>query len=272
MYPSMKTQEEFILDYEQYFAEAQVYFKDLKSNTASQSKNVSKIQKCLLDGDVNALPKLFTALRDAAQGREAALTLLESLTEGFDGHEYMSGGDYSAQMIECCKQLGVDVQGSFPVYDVFPCKVVVNPESQDVVIDKKRFACLRPSKLVSIIKAELDALAKANFNAQNFAKELAGVYDLYIIKVSRKKPCSADASIYALDLYDLLTPMKRHKKDYTKNDYAYDLARIYSADSIKLDDGRVLRFDTSRDMKKAIRILDSFGTEQFITTIRYIKY
>jgi hypothetical protein len=264
--------EEMVLDYEQYFVEAQAYFKELKSSTDAQSKNVKKIQKCILDGDINALPKLFATLRETAQGREAAISRLESLTEGFDGHEYMSCGDYTSQMIDCCRQLGVDVQGNFPVYDMFPCRVTVNPDAQEVTIDRKRFACLRPSKLVSIIKAELDVLAKANFNAQNFAKELAAVYDLAIIRTSKKKPCSADAPIYALELYDLLTPMKRHKKDYTKNDYAYDLARLYSADSIRLDDGRTLRFDTARDMKKAIRILDNFSSEQYITTVRYIKF
>jgi hypothetical protein len=38
-----------------------------------------------------------------------------------------------------------------------------------------------------------------------------------------------------------------------------------------LKDGRVLRFDTARDIKKAIRILDRNGSEQFITTIRFSK-
>ena len=260
------------MDYEQYFAEAQTYFKDVLCNTASQSKNVAKIQKCIRDGDINALPKLFAALRDAAQGRETALLQLELLTEGFDGHEYMSGGDYTGQMVECCKQFGVDVQGSFPVYDMFPCRVTVNPEAQDVTINKKRFSCLRPSKLVGIVKAELDKLAKVNFNASSFAKELSAIYDLQIIKMSHKKACATDAPVYAQDLYTLLTPLKRYKKDYTINDYAYDLARLYSADNITLDDGRVLRFDTSRDMKKSIRILDNFGSEQFISTIRYIKF
>ena len=260
------------MDYEQYFTEAQIYFKDVLSNTVSQSKNVAKIQKCMRDGDINALPKLFTALRDAAQGRESALMQLELLTEAFDGHEYMSGGDYTGQMIECCKQLSVDVQGSFPAYDMFPCRITVNPEAQDVTIDKKRYACLRPSKLVGIVKAELDKLAKANFNALSFAKELSAIYDLAIIKMSHKKACAADAPVYALELYSLLTPMKRYKKDYTANDFAYDMARLYSADSIKLDDGRMLRFDTSRDMKKSIRILDSFGSEQFISTVRFVKF
>ena len=259
------------MDYEQYLADAQVFIKEVKDKTDAQSKNVKKIQKCFADGDVASLPKLFAALRDAAQKRDETLNRLEAFAESFNGQQYMSSGDFAAQMLECCIKLGVDVQGSFPVYDMFPCSVTINPETQDVTVDRKRLQCLRPSKLVSDIKIELDKLSKVQFNTQLFAKELAAAYDLAIVKASVKKPCAKDASIYALDLYDVLTPMKRYKKEYTKHNFAYDLARLYAAVDIVLDDGRMLRFDTVREVKKVIRILDRNGAEQFITTIRFLK-
>ena len=261
------------MDYEQFFTDAQTYTKDLREKTALQSKAVKKVEKCILDGDINALPKLFTALRDAAREREGALERIEAYTAGFDGREYMTNGDFSAQLIEYCEQLGVDVHGTFPVYEMFPCRVTVNPETQDVTVDRKHLPCLRPSKLVSDIKLELDKLSKASasFNAQNFAKELAAAYDLAILKASKKKHCADNAPMYAIDLYDILTPMKRYKKDYTKNNFAYDLSHLYSEDRITLEDGRILRFDTARNMTKAIRILDRYGAEQFITTIRFSK-
>jgi hypothetical protein len=257
------------LDYEQYYSDAQVFVRELKEKTDVQSRNVKKIQKCISDGDIGALPKLFTALRDAAREREDALGRMEALTESFNGQEYMSGGDFTAQMLECCRQLGVDVQGSFPIYEMFPCRVTVNPETQDVTVDRKRLQCLRPSKLISDIKSELDKLSKASFNTQLFVKELAAAYDLAIIKSSKKKRIADDAPMYAQDLYDVLTPMKRYKKEYTKHNFAYDLSRLYAEEGITLDDGRMLRFDTVRDTKKAIRILDRHGAEQFITTIRF---
>jgi len=257
------------LDYEQYYSDAQVFAKELKENTDAQSRNVKKIQKCISDGDINALPKLFTALRDTAREREDALGRLEVLTEGFNGQEYMSGGNFTAQMLECCRLLGVDVQGSFPVYEMFPCRVTVNPETQDVTVDRRRLQCLRPSKLISDIKIELDRLSRASFNSQLFVKELAAAYDLAIIKFSKKKRVADDAPMYAQDLYDVLTPMKRHKREYTKHNFVYDLSRLYAEESITLDDGRMLRFDTVRETKKAIRILDRNGAEQFITTIRF---
>ena len=259
------------MDYEQLLAEVQACVKEVKEKTDSQSKAVKKIQKSLADGDISALPKLYAAMRDASRDREDALSRLEAITTGFDGREYMAGGDFAAQLLECCRNLDVDVQGSFPVYEMFPRRVTINPETQDVTVDRKRLSCLRPSKLIGDIKVELDKLSKASFNAPVFAKELAGAYDLAIIKSSRKKALSADAPLYVLDLYEYLTPMKRYKKEYTKHNFAYDLARLYAVDDLKLDDGREIRFDTVRDAKKAIRILDRNGSEQFITTIRFYE-
>jgi len=248
---------------------AQTFTKELIEKTKAQTKNVNNILKCISAGDIGALPKLFTAIRDATREREEALDRLESLTTDFSGYEYMANGDFSEQMIEYCHQLGVDVQGSFPVYEMFPCRVTVNPESQDVTVDRKKLKCLRPSKLVSDIRKMLDKLSEADFNAQLFAKELAAAYDIAIIRASRKKRCADDAPMYATELYDILTPMGRYKKEYTKHNFAFDLSRLYAEEQMTLKDGRTLRFDTARDMKKAIRILDRNGSEQFITTIRF---
>ena len=259
------------MDYEQYFTEAQVFLRDIKEKTAAQAKAAKKIEKCITDGDIGALPKLFSSLRDAARLREEALDRLDALTAGFDGREYFSSGDFALQMIESCHQFGVDVQGSYPVYDMFPCRVTINADTQDVTVDRKKLPYMRPSKLVGSIKKELEKLEKVNFNAQQFAKELAAAYDLAIIKASRKKPLPDDAPMYALELYNTLTPMQRYKKEYTKNNFAYDLARLYSEEDITLGDGRSLRFDTVRDTAKTIRILDRNGSEQFITTIRFMK-
>jgi len=259
------------LDYEQFLADAQICTKEIKDKTDIQSKAVKKLHNCLAGGDLSTLPKLFAALRDASREREEALGRLEALAAGFDGQEYMANGDFAEQMLEYCRRLEVDVQGSYPVYEMFPCRVTINPETQDVTVDRKHMQCLRPSKLVNDIKTELDKLSKASFNASAFAKELASAYDLAIIKASRKKAYAADSPIYLSELYDYLTPMRRHKKEYTRHNYAYDLARLYSVDDLALDDGRTMRFDTVRDAKKAIRILDSHGSEQFITTIRFYR-
>ena len=259
------------MDYEKYHDEALAYHKEMKDKTCLQTRTVNRILKCISDGDINAMPKLLSTLRDAARDREEALCRLEDLVNGFDGRQYMADGYFVEQMLECCKQLGVDAQGSFPSFEMFPCRVTVNPESQEVVIDRKRFQCLRPAKVVATIKNELDRLAKVSFNAAAFAKELASAYDLALLKKAKgRSTFDAAGSCYLYDLYDFLTPMRRHKREYTRNNYAYDLARLYSNEGFTLDDGRVFRFDTVRGNTKAIRILDQHGTAQYISSIRLL--
>ena len=256
------------MNYEQYYEEATVLAKEIKDKNATETKAVKKMIKCISDGDINALPKQFAAIKDNILDLVDNLNRLELITEEFDGQEYMSSGDFAKQMLDICNDLDVDVQGSFPVYEMFPCKVTINPDTQDVTVDRKRLSCLRPSKLINDIKSELDKLSKASFNVSNFAKELATAYDLAILKMSRKKLKAENSPVYLSDLYDLLTPMKRYKKEYTRHNFSYDLARLYNDDYNQLDDGRMLRFDSVRDNKKSIRILDKNGSEHFITTIR----
>jgi len=256
------------LDYERYYEEALVYHKEIKEKTDYEARTVKKILQNVSDGDINSIPKLIAGLRESAKEREEALSRLEELTAGFDGGEYMAGGDFVAQMLEYCARSGVDTYGSFPMYEMFPCRVTINSETQDITVDRKRIQCLRPSKLVSLIKAELDRLSRVSFNAAAFAKELAAAYDLALLKKSKGKAYDTGGPCYLLDLYDYLTPMRRHKRDYTKNNYAFDLARLYATEDLKLDDGRRFRFDTVRESKKAIRILDQYNAEQYIATIR----
>ena len=256
------------MDYEQFFVEASAIHKELKEKTDLEAKTVKKIRKCLDDGDVNALPKLFAVLREASREREDMLDRLEQFTASFDGRAYLSDGDFVSQMLTYCERLGVDAKGQYPVFEMFPCRVSVNADAREVVVDRKHLSCLRPSKLVSDIKAELERLSKVPFNAQIFGKELATAYDFWLLKKAGGKTYDARGSCYLLDLYGLLTPMRQHKKDYAKNNYAYDLARLYGAKSLKLEDGRGFHFDTTREHKKAIRILDPFGAELYISTIR----
>jgi ADP-ribose pyrophosphatase YjhB (NUDIX family) len=256
------------LDYERYYEQAIACHREIKEKTDFETKTVKRIQQCVIDGDLNAVSRHISGIRASALEREDALKKLEEITESFDGKVYMSDGDYVAQMLEYCKQLGVDTYGSYPAYEMFPCRVTINADTQDVAIDKKRLACLRPGRLVTLIKTELDRLAKMPFNAGAFAKELANAYDLALLKKSKGKAYDATGPCYLEDLYNYLTPMRWHKRDYTKNNYAFDLARLYASEDLTLSDGRRFRFDTVRENKKAIRILDQYNSEQYIATIR----
>jgi hypothetical protein len=174
-------------------------------------------------------------------------------------------------MLEYCQKLGVDAVGEGSVYEMFPYRVRIDLENLDVYVDRKKFQCFQPQSLINDIKTGQDKLLKVSFNAVNFADELADAYDLALLKQSKGKAYAPDSDCSLINLYKYLTPMKRFRKDYDRQSFAFDLARLYSSDIEGISDGRKIQFGPSRDIKKSIRILDLNGNEQFLAMVRFYK-
>ena len=178
------------------------------------------------------------------------------------------GQDAFGQLLRrAVAEKGVDVRGEFPVYEMFPYKVRLDAENQDIYLDRKKVQCMRPKSFVEQVKAGQDKLNRANFNAQTFVNELSDAYDTAILKL-KKQP---GADIYLNSLYKLLAPMSRFRKDYDQQSFAFDLARLYAEGAVETKNGRKFQFGPSRNNGKAIRILDQEGKEQFLATIRFYE-
>jgi len=259
------------MNYEELYAKILVHEKEIKDMMATQQKLFKRITKNIENGDLKNAVKDMTLLRGVqADGLSASASMSETL-ERFDAKEYMASGNYAAQMLEYLEKAGIDVKGEYTVYDVFPYKVKLDTENLDVYIDRKRVQCLRPQSLANYIKAGREKLMSASFNPLLFANELADAYDAAITIKSKGKPLSSDADFYLIDLYKQLTPMKRFRRDYDMQNFAFDLARLNSSDVRAVNDGRMFQFGPSRNNNKAIRILDEDGRERFLATIRFYR-
>jgi hypothetical protein len=66
--------------------------------------------------------------------------------------------------------------------------------------------------------------------------------------------------------------MRRYRKDYDMQAYAFDLSRLLASASTDTRDDRRLDFGTVRTAKaKTIRVLDAGGNEEYLTTVRFSK-
>jgi hypothetical protein len=193
------------------------------------------------------------------------------MAKGFDARTYVEDGCFADQLLACCGNEGLDIQGDFPTYEIFSYRVKVDTENLDLYVDRKKMQCLRPQSFVGAIKAGREKLMKASFNAAAFANELADAYDIALLRQSKGKAYDEGADFYLMSLYPYLAPMSRHRKEYDKQSYAFDLARLYSSDVEEIKDGRRFQFGPSRNNNKAIRILDRDGVEQFIATVRFFR-
>lgn len=255
------------MDYEELYGKYQVLEKEMKDKIAAVQKFYKAIAKEMENGDLKSFRRDLVFLKEAADEESRILRDMKELEAGFDSLKYFEDGDFAAQMLDSCGELGIDVKGEYPVYEMFPYKVKIDAENQDLYLDRKKVQCMRPQSFAKQVKTGQDKLMKASFNALTFANELADAYDLALMRL-KKQP---EADVYLTGLYRYLAPMGRFRKDYDQQSYAFDLARLYGSGILVIKDGRRLQFGPSRNNNKAIRILDSDGREQFLATIRFFQ-
>lgn len=254
------------MNYEELYRGLQDEEKQLKNELSAMQKLNKNITKETENGDLKGFAKDIDAMIETSLRQAEVLQNLKNMIENFDAQSYFESGDFTEQMLDSCKELNVDVRGDFPVFEMFPYKVRIDTENQDVYLDRKKIACMRPKSFVQMVKSGQDKLMKANFNAQSFVNELADAYDLAVLKL-KKAP---DSDIYLTSLYKFLAPMSRFRKDYDQQSFAFDIARLYADKSVEsTKNGRRFQFGPSRNNNKALRILDAEGHEQFLATIRF---
>lgn len=255
------------MNYEELYSNLQNLEKDLKDKQASALKQYKNSVKNTETGDIKSLSKNLETLSAILSEQQNIVEQLKQNVEGFDAKAYFESGDFAGQLLEACEEREIDVKGEYPIYEMFPYKVRIDAENQDVYVDKKRYPCARPLEMAKQIKFGQDKLDKAFFNAQSFLNELVDAYDLAIIK-GKKAPGS---DLYLTDLYKLMVPMARSRKEYGAQSFAFDLARLYCSDTKKTKNGRSYQFGPSRKNNKVVRILDGEGKEMFLSTVCFYE-
>ena len=262
------------MNYEKFYLDYLAKEKEFRSHMNNQQKCFRRLVKEMEDGDIKNAQISIAALQELSEGLEQASADMLSLAQGFDINEYILSGEFAQQMLECCKNLGIDAkEGENGGYELFPYKVRLDGENAEVILDKKKTPYLRPQSLVKFIKEQRDRLMDAAFNPSAFLGELAQAYDLALIVQAKEKnrAVSPEGDVYLLNLYKYLTPMKRFRRDYDLQNFAFDISRLFSSEIEENDDGRKFQFGPSRKNEKALRVLDKNSKEQFLATVRFFK-
>ncbi|MDO5411036.1 MAG: hypothetical protein Q4F21_11405 [Lachnospiraceae bacterium] len=255
------------MNYEDLYLTLQPQEKNVKDKLSALQKLFKAISRETEGGDIKSLIKDLNALAETASALSDDITQVQDTVSAFDTASYFESGEFADQMLSICREQNVNVRGEFPVYEMFPYRVKLDTENQDIYLDRKKIPCVRPKSFVELVKKGQDKLTKATFNAQTFLNELSEAYDLAIMK-AKKQP---GYDIYLTNLYKILVPMSRYRKDYDQQSFAFDLARLYSSDVQETKNGKHFQFGPSRKQNKAIRILDQNGQEQYLSTIRFYE-
>ncbi len=255
------------MNYEEFYAVLQPQEKSVKERLSQLQKLFKAVDRETESGDVKSLVRDLGVMAETSEQLVALLKEINDTVSGFDARAYFESGEFAEQMLAICEEKNVDVRGEFPVYEMFPYRVKLDTENQDIYLDRKKVQCMRPQSFVDTVKAGQEKLNKASFNALTFVSELSDAYDLAVMKLN-KHP---ESDIYLTSLYKFLAPMSRFRKDYDQQSFAFDLARLYASGIEETKNGRKFQFGPSRNQNKAIRILDKDGQEQYLATIRFYK-
>lgn len=261
------------MNYEELYSEYLTKEKELRSQINDQLKCYKRLVKEMETGDIKNALKDISALSEIARASEQINGDMLNLVRNFDANTYISDGEFAEQMLAYCEKLGVDAIGENNNYEMFPYKVKLDAENAEVWLDRKKVPYLRPQSLVRFIKTQIDKIMNASFNPSAFVSDLVYAYDLSIIMHSKEKnrEVAKDGDVYLTVLYKYLTPMKRFRKDYDMQSFAFDISRLYSSDIKNTEDGRSFQFGPSRKNDKAIRVLDKNSQEQFLATVRFFE-
>jgi len=253
------------MNYEELYDELQPLEKKLKDMVMAAQKLYKTLAKDTESGDLRDMGKTLAAFSELLDGQAAVTASIREAVDGFDGRAYLESGEFAEQMLQLCREKGIDVTGEYPVFEMFPYRVKFDTENQDIYLDRKKVPSLRPSGFVQTVKAGQDRLMRASFNASSFLNELAEAYDMARLRL-KKQP---EQDIYLTQIYKFLVPMSRSRREYDQQSFAFDLARLYVSGVEETKDGRRYQFGPSRNNGKAIRILDREGKEEFLATIRF---
>lgn len=255
------------MTYETLYQELAALEKELNEALKLAQKNIKAVEKGTAVGELKAIRSGIASLEQLAEKQKESVAKLQQALNSFDNREYFMSGDFAAQLLEECENRSINVKGNAPVFEMFPYRVRIDMEAQEVWLDRKKMIGTRPSALAETIRTSREKLMSASFNAEVFADELADAYDIARMKEGK----NAGADIYLSSIYKILVPMGRFRKEYGAQEFAFDLARLYSAHPDASRKGRRFAFGPSRVGSKAIRVLDTEGREVFLTTICFYE-
>ena len=261
------------LNYETFYQEEKPLEKKLGEKLQQAQKSFRGIVRDLAGGDLRKLARDIEDLQSHVSELSVLAENLKSSTESFDSRGYFESGEFTRQLIEACEKAGVDIKGEAGVYEMFPFKLRVDTENQDLYVNRRKFHCVRPQKFAEDMKIRVEKYTKQNFNMVLFINELAAAYDLAVkIKNSDSSAKRQAPDIHLKDIYGYLAPTQKARREYDVQQYAYELSRLYSQGmEEQTKDERKFEFGTTRNTSKQIRILDADGAEQFLGTIRFYK-
>ena len=246
-------------------------FKNLNNTHRSMVNAVRRIKTAGDEGNLEALQQALARYGELLDRQQEILRNLQEKIPSFNLQSYMQE-EFHQGFMNALAAESLAVEAEYPVYEILPFKVRVLPEKEMVTINDRVYRSLRPSVLAGHLKKSIDRLNAASFDAQRFLQSLALAYDTETAKqIVKTKIEVSEQEVLLKDIYNILTPMPRQKRDYPAQLFTFDLHRILRSGLTSAPDGRRLWLGNVRNNKQALVVLDAQGQPQRLGVMKFYR-
>lgn len=246
--------------------------RELLEKRRQASAHISRLERALREGNLEQAERAIGFLEAACGKQQETLARLKEKLPSFDVPAYLRQ-EFEAEFLSACRSQDLPVTGSFPGYEVFPFRIRVQPEKRFVEVNERVVRLLRPRVLAAYLKEQKNRLYKENFDPVRFLDALASIYDtiLSVRQATHGVKIQQGLEVSLLDVYERLTPLPAQRRQYPQNMFAFDLHRLFVADSFTASDGRRLELGAVRPRSRAVVVYDAHGRDFRFGSLRFVK-
>ncbi len=189
----------------------------------------------------------------------------------FDTEDYIASKAFPDEILEMSKSLGVKIFEQDERLYCYPFLIRIIPNELAVQIDKTKDKRLRPSTLVSHLKALQNKPVR--FRPEIFLESLFSAYET-LIRSRGKDQVGKGIVIPLLDIYRLLTLLPGQAKEYSRQEFARDVYLLDQSGVTKTKKDFVIRLPAStgtRSTTGTIRVITREGQDKPYYGISFTK-
>jgi len=188
--------------------------------------------------------------------------------------EHIGSVDYIEKLEKGLKAKGIKISGSFPSYEFPPFKLEISVESGEVKLKMGRKTekktAMAPEFISIWIGSKFQQVVNRPFNSNSFFQDLSTAYDVANRLHFRTEKIQWGKAVDIEQVYKQLTISAAARKDYSKEQFRYDLTRLRSNGSLVFC-GYKVEFGTSRNSQKHGVVFKENGLEDRIATLTIYK-
>ncbi|MCD6578753.1 hypothetical protein J7L48_04710 [bacterium] len=165
---------------------------------------------------------------------------------------------YQEDLEEAMRLKELPFEGEFPNYAIGPFKLEVAIPKHIITFKfgrkLKRLNFLEPNAVANAISSDYRKIVKRPFNADRFAKDLLEAYEVANRLIHRDKIVQWGNVVSLKELYRLLTLRAASRREYSENQYIYDLS-LFRQSNMRFN-GHCFELGTSREVGRTYLLID----------------